>query len=105
MFASFKQSFRDDLLGKKRSSSEPGHGDYDEEREFYRERHRPSRRRPASHAHETPDDARRRSLYRDLARKLHPDLNPSLSSHERDLWHEVRAAYEARDLEALETLS
>lgn len=49
-----------------------------------------------------------RSLYRVLARRLHPDLNPSQSPTDAELWHRVSAAYDLREidqLEALETLT
>jgi curved DNA-binding protein CbpA len=45
-----------------------------------------------------------REQYRTLARKLHPDLNPGLEPKMVELWHQVQAAYEAKDLSRLETL-
>ncbi len=50
----------------------------------------------------TPEGDRIKSLYRRLARELHPDANPNHGWRERELWHEVQAAYLARDLERLE---
>lgn len=35
-----------------------------------------------------------------LARRLHPDLNPSQSPAAAELWHCVTPAYEAQDLAA-----
>ncbi len=49
-----------------------------------------------------------RSLFRVLARRLHPDLNPLQSQVHAELWHRVTAAYDHRDfdeLDALEILS
>lgn len=50
----------------------------------------------------TSEEDRLKSLYRRLARELHPDANPHHGWRERELWHEVQAAYEARDLDRLE---
>ena len=49
-----------------------------------------------------------RHLFRVLARRLHPDLNPLQSPTDAELWHRVTSAYEHRDfdeLDALEILS
>jgi hypothetical protein len=60
-------------------------------------------RRPAAPAPQPAHgDERIKSLYRRLARQLHPDANPDHGWRERELWHEVQAAYHARDLERLE---
>jgi len=45
-----------------------------------------------------------RERFRILARRLHPDLNPSQSQAEAELWHRVTAAYEAIDIEELNAL-
>lgn len=45
-----------------------------------------------------------RELFRVLARRLHPDLSPSQSSAQAELWHRVTAAYQAHDLEELNAL-
>lgn len=45
-----------------------------------------------------------KETYRMLARKLHPDANPDLTSEEKRLWNQVQAAYEERDLQQLELL-
>jgi len=50
----------------------------------------------------TVEGDRLKTLYRRLVRELHPDANPDHGWRERELWHEVQAAYEARDLERLE---
>lgn len=46
-----------------------------------------------------------KSLYRALAKKLHPDLNPNQTERERSLWLQVAEAYESGDLDALRSLS
>jgi len=51
------------------------------------------------------ESCRLKELYRNLARKLHPDRNPDLSPKKMELWHQVQQAYEARDLSRLQTLS
>ncbi|MGK5086548.1 J domain-containing protein [Bdellovibrionota bacterium FG-2] len=50
-------------------------------------------------------NSRLKTLYRALARKLHPDVNTKLDQKHKDLWHQVQDAYEGRDIERLETLS
>lgn len=49
-----------------------------------------------------PDESRLKHLYRELARRLHPDSNPDLTENDRELWHEVTAAFHAQDTETLE---
>jgi hypothetical protein len=44
-------------------------------------------------------------LYRQLAKRLHPDLNPHQTERERNLWLQVAAAYRDGALEELRTLS
>jgi hypothetical protein len=53
----------------------------------------------------TPPHSRLKELYRDLARRLHPDVNVELDEKRKNLWHQVQEAYENRDVERLETLS
>ncbi len=45
-----------------------------------------------------------RDLYRTLARRLHPDLNPSQSTAAAELWHRVSTAYGERNLSELQAL-
>lgn len=52
----------------------------------------------------TSDPMRLKRLYRELAFRLHPDLNPDLTAREKTLWGEVQTAYENRDVERLEIL-
>jgi hypothetical protein len=49
-----------------------------------------------------PDEDRLKTLHRKLVRQLHPDANGIQGWRERELWHEVQAAYQARDLDRLE---
>ncbi|HOA35004.1 MAG TPA: hypothetical protein PKV91_01325 [Bacillota bacterium] len=46
-----------------------------------------------------------RRLYRELVRKLHPDLNETLPDNFKYLWDRVLTAYRNGDLEELQTLS
>jgi hypothetical protein len=55
-------------------------------------------------APETPADARVKELYRQLVRRLHPDLRADGSAAASALWHEVQEAYAATDVAQLEIL-
>lgn len=57
-----------------------------------------------SHLDTTERSAELRVLYKQLAKKLHPDVNPSLTSEQSDVWHLVKAAYETGDLDNLKAL-
>lgn len=46
-----------------------------------------------------------RRLYRQLAKELHPDVNPDLTENQINLWYAVKNAYEYGDLESLRALS
>ena len=46
-----------------------------------------------------------KELYRKVVRQLHPDANGEFAPRERELWHEVQAAYQARDLDRLEAVA
>ena len=45
-----------------------------------------------------------KTVYRQLVRLLHPDSNADPSEKSQDLWHEVQAAYNWRDLQRLEQI-
>ena len=45
-----------------------------------------------------------KKLYRQLVFKLHPDLNPSQSKDEKNLWNRVQLAYQSGDLEEMRSL-
>lgn len=45
-----------------------------------------------------------RKVYRTLAKRLHPDMHPVQTEHEKALWHETVAAFRSGDLELLKTL-
>lgn len=49
-------------------------------------------------------DEQIKTIYRQLVRKLHPDLNPDLTPAQRELWFEVQQAYVDQDLSRLEML-
>jgi len=52
-----------------------------------------------------PETARElRKLYRTLARRLHPDINPGQTAAAAELWHRVNAAYNLRELDELKAL-
>lgn len=58
-----------------------------------------------SHTLEPADDAALKKLFRQMARQLHPDLNPQPTDNALSLWNEVLAAYESADLQKLEALA
>jgi len=62
---------------------------------------------PFRQADRTPEPTanRLKTLYRSLARKLHPDVNEFLDQKRKDLWHQVQSAYDNQDLERLEALA
>ena len=56
------------------------------------------------HAPKHPEADQIKAIYRTLARRLHPDVNASLTKAELHLWYDVQAAYESSDLFRLESL-
>jgi hypothetical protein len=48
---------------------------------------------------------RLRTLYRDLARRLHPDSRKETNIQYDEIWHEVQTAYRENNLERMEMLS
>jgi hypothetical protein len=50
------------------------------------------------------EDARIKEVYRDLVRRLHPDLRTDGGVTVSATWHEVQEAYQARNLDRLESL-
>lgn len=58
-----------------------------------------------SHLMSSEDYTELRKLYRTLAKKLHPDVNPDQSEHARNLWLQVQSAYEQSDLKQLQALN
>jgi hypothetical protein len=50
------------------------------------------------------EEARIKEIYRTLVRRLHPDLRADAETAVAMIWHEVQDAYQARNLERLETL-
>lgn len=54
---------------------------------------------------ETPQrSAELRKIFKQLAKQLHPDVNPELMPEQINLWHLVKEAYEAGDVEKLKAL-
>ena len=45
-----------------------------------------------------------RSLYRQLVKRLHPDLHPQQTQRDRDLWFSVQEAYQMSNWSRMETL-
>ena len=61
-------------------------------------------RKRASQRNQSADASACKQIYRNLARRLHPDMNTHPTHRQRELWHEVQNAYEAENLERLYTL-
>ncbi|MFM2326459.1 MAG: hypothetical protein RIR31_661, partial [Bacteroidota bacterium] len=54
---------------------------------------------------DTPQrSAELRTLFKQLAKQLHPDANPGLTAEQTEIWHLVKGAYESGDLEKLKAL-
>ncbi len=45
-----------------------------------------------------------RTIFKQLAKLLHPDVNPVLTDEQQEIWHKVKGAYEQGDLEKLKAL-
>ena len=51
------------------------------------------------------DSIELKKIYRMLVKELHPDLNPDISEEQKNLFHNVVAAYENGDIDALKIIS
>jgi len=59
-----------------------------------------------THAKNHPETGTRiRTLYRDLARRLHPDSRKETGEQYNEIWHEVQTAYKGNKLERMEMLA
>ncbi len=45
-----------------------------------------------------------KELYRRIVKKLHPDINPKITEHEKELFYETQKAYKDENLEKLEEI-
>lgn len=94
LFEEFKHQFEDDVFGNNRGSDGSSRGN-----EESREPSRKNRRTKPE-----PVEAEAKTLYRSLARILHPDANPNPSARQKELWLEAQQAYELKDVVRLRTL-
>jgi hypothetical protein len=88
----------DDSLGDERTDGRSVEGTGEEDatrREDGRDRSDPGER---------GESARHKSLYRKIARLLHPDMAGALTKQELELWYQAQRAYEEKDVVALETI-
>lgn len=54
---------------------------------------------------DTPQrSAELRAIFRQLAKQLHPDVNPELTQGQIGLWHKIKDAYQSGDIERLKAL-
>ena len=60
--------------------------------------------RDRSDPSERGESAEHKSLYRKIARLLHPDMAGALTKQELELWYQAQRAYEEKDVVALETI-
>lgn len=51
-----------------------------------------------------PQSGRLKELYRQLARRLHPDKGAAVSAKEKEWWHQTQAAYEEGSIDKLEMI-
>lgn len=54
--------------------------------------------------HSPERSAELRKIFKQLAKQLHPDANPTLTAEQMDIWHLVKDAYETGDVEKLKAL-
>ena len=52
----------------------------------------------------TEDSAELRKVFRNIAKAMHPDINPNLSPGQQEVWHQFHAAYKTGDLERFKAL-
>jgi hypothetical protein len=57
-----------------------------------------------SHLDSPQRSAELRTIFKQMAKLLHPDVNPALSVEQQEIWHKVKGAYEEGDLEKLKAL-
>ena len=57
-----------------------------------------------SHLDTPQRSAELRSIFKQMAKLLHPDVNPLLTNEQQEIWHKVKSAYEEGDLEKLKAL-
>ncbi len=57
-----------------------------------------------SNLHSPEDSMELRKIYRNIAKKLHPDVNPNITEEEKEIWLSFYNAYQAGDLEKMKAL-
>lgn len=57
-----------------------------------------------THLHTPERSAALRKIFKQLAKQLHPDVNPSLTQEQVQLWHLAKEAYNMGDVEKLKAL-
>lgn len=50
------------------------------------------------------ESAELRKIFRNIAKTLHPDVNPNLSTEQQEIWHLFYSAYKSGDLDKLKAL-
>lgn len=52
----------------------------------------------------TEETTELRKIFRNIAKALHPDINPALTQEHQEIWHQFHAAYKNGDLEQFKAL-
>ena len=53
----------------------------------------------------SPEDSMElRKIFRNIAKSLHPDINPNLTEEQQELWHLFHSAYKSGDLDKIKAL-
>lgn len=50
------------------------------------------------------ESAELRKVFRNIAKALHPDINPNLTPDQKEVWHQFQEAYNTGDLELFKAL-
>jgi hypothetical protein len=93
-FEAAYEFYRRRFGGAEESQDETGH----RRRSARSEGRKPSKNKP------DPINDPLRSLFRDIAKRLHPDAAGKMSPVAEELWHEAQAAYQEKDIERLRSI-
>lgn len=102
MFENLKQEFINKMNGRENQKDHSQRAGHDEDN--FRNANQYEWKRSRERATRRPEANEIKQVYRSLARRLHPDMNPILSEREKELWHDAQQAYSDGDLYALETI-
>ena len=104
LFEEFVQCMGTDLAGLSKAEREEMFAQFEIALAEEELRQRPAGPRAEKKPATATPEARLKEIYRILVRRLHPDLLAAKGAAVASIWHEVQEAYQARNLERLETL-